>query len=647
MRLWPKTKKHGWYGPWDLMRNLKDAPENIGDAAYEHVWGVQPTVDWVRGKGKDIEQSKIGSAILSTSPSAGMSYGDEGFQAQAGLNQAQGGPSITVGQGQAGQAEQADQGIDWGGNIMSLLPILAQGASSYMQYGREEKDRERMAAAQKQADWLNFVVGRNVASPEYTPSKVSGWEKLANIGGQALQMGQQQRVQAEQGRLRDLQAKQLEGSLAGQAIERKTLEETARENRIRQQAAAKAARVELGAADVLTFGEETEPTTTMGGRQPGPPLSRGHTQREIDIYDIERAGQLKEKKLYDLQVSAQEVGLELAGLKIENQKRLAELPDTKAVLGVAAAFGALNPGLSKEEFFSSPMVINTGSGKELTPAQKTAMYATYKVAERDNALALDAAARGRRDNFQKNMKSEEIVKIRASIMRAWTMMQNGVQVGSGVGDVQLMKMLALLQDPGSVVREQEYNTLAEAVGAFEKALVIAPGLLRGDKLTDEGRARILRLGMLAYQDRMGEIDQLADAYTESELGMSMADASPEQLQLYKLASNPFRMPAIDEEKTMAIFGLLGKGSPALIRSLDRGVQDPTVAGLVPVARSKDEQELYDELMERSSAAAKSEARESWGPWAGMVPGVMPYRGPDYGVKPSFRAVGRVYPGRPY
>ena len=203
MRLWPKTKDRGWYGPWDLMQDSANLPKKLGGAAYEHIPGVQPATDWLTDRGKDFEESRVGRAILSTSPSVGVTYGDAGLQAQAGLNRAQGGPSVNFGQGQE------NQGRNWGGTLMSLLPILAQAGGTYLQLGREEKDRKRMADAQRFSDWVNIIAGRNVSTPQFTPSKVSGWEKLAKVGGQALQLGQQQRAQAEQAKLRDLQMQQV------------------------------------------------------------------------------------------------------------------------------------------------------------------------------------------------------------------------------------------------------------------------------------------------------------------------------------------------------------------------------------------------------------------------------------------------------
>ena len=223
MRLWPKTEDRGWYGPWDLMEDSSKLPKNIGKGLAK-IPGVQSVASWAKDRGEDVEESRVGSAILSTSPSVGVSYGDAGLQGQAGLNRAQGGPSVNFGQGQGGQGGQENQGRDWGGTLMSLLPILAQAGGSYLQYGREEKDRERMADAQAQANLVNLVAGSNVMSPQFTPSKVSGWEKLAKVGGQALQAGQQQRAQAEQAKLRDLQTEQVKGALEAQRAQQEMLE---------------------------------------------------------------------------------------------------------------------------------------------------------------------------------------------------------------------------------------------------------------------------------------------------------------------------------------------------------------------------------------------------------------------------------------
>jgi len=397
-----------------------------------------------------------------------------------------------------------------------------------------------------------------------------------------------------------------------------------------------------------------DPFTTQPGAESAVPVdpTAGFDSRERGIYqeELARLGneqtkREREGKLYNLQTEAARANIDLTKIKTAHQEILSKMPDTKAVLAIASSFGAVNPGLSKDEFFNSPIVAKAGAARPLTAEQELAMYATYKVAERDQNLALSKAARDRRQNFQDNMRKEEMVKARADMMRAWSMMQDGVKVGSGFGDVQLMKMLARLQDPGSVVREAEYKTLAEAVSIFEQAKVIPAGVLEGAKLTNEGRARILRLGMLAYQERMAEIDSLAEAYTASELGVPIANASPEQLQFFKLASDPFRMPPIDENKVRQL-GLVGKR--ALLSSLDRSAEEQReAAGLAPVA-DIEEQDLLRELKERTRAAAQEASRESWGPWAGMVPGQnLPYQRPQ--VTPKFGAVGRVqaYPGRPY
>ena len=673
MRFWPKTKDRGWYGPWDLMEDAAKAPKAIGKGLGK-IPGVQSVASWAKDRGEDVEESRVGSAILSTSPSVGVSYGDAGLQGQAGLNRAQGGPSVNFGQGQGGQGGQENQGRDWGGTLMSLLPVLAQAGGSYLQYGREEKDRERMADAQAQANLVNLVAGSNVMSPQFTPSKVSGWEKLAKVGGQALQAGQQQRAQADQAKLRDLQIKAAQGNLTAQADaarlrglqfgEQKALDAARSEfygaspaegadalEAWSPESAEEGARrhfddiraqdspfdreemqewVKKNAADPMTGGipQEWHPELTreeltakydadkaddiMTKRslwashyESGPGGARlqdweiqnqvqpkdlptisdinnkvdswrkkeiaaspvdptaDFSPRQKGIYGQEmarlaevQAKQGREERLYNLQVEAAQANIDLTNVRKDHQNALLTFPDTKAVLAVASAFGTIMPGLSEDEFFNSPAVMNAADNRAFTPAQKSAMFATYKTAALDRKIAMSSADQERVDKFHAKLIKEPTIRIRNDVRQAMTEMVSSFEVkgAPGLTDIQLMKLLARMQDPGSVVREAEYNTLAESIPVFDRAGIYIERFIEGDKLTEEGRQAIFKLGLEAYRNRMADVDRIASGYIESETMSQFGRSSPEYVQMFQIAANPFRLPEIEKEKLNKVLG---------------------------------------------------------------------------------------------
>lgn len=570
MRFWPKTKNRGWYGPFDLVEDVTSPVEDAASwATKDRAWA-----DWLKDKGSDIEKNPVGRAILSTSPSVGMSYGDEGLQAQAGLNQAQGGPSVTVGQGQAGQAGQADQGIDWSGKIMSLLPILAQGAGTYMQYGREEKDRERLAAAQGYADLTNIMAGRNVATPQFTPSKVGGWEKLANIGGQALQMGQQQRAQAEQGRLRELQIQAAQGSLADQATTRQAQQEEARAARIRQQALGEAARGELGAADVPTFSEEMGPTTDWEARR----ADQGYTPSDIDIFDITKAEQVRGRaeqeqtdKLNDLNMELAELRVDAAELELKDKRALAALRD-HPVLGartgrnslgvqVSSHMGAYgNAGLNFGEFWESRDMVDLenramAAGQPLTEADKRGLFAVYADKAKVQTQELNAKNLKIKTDIDKTLTDDPFIAERDTYKRGILLTisayenlkgKEGNDEAQGLSDIQAAKMLARYQDPGGVVREAEFNTIAGAVAWLQKN---DPGFLwerfsSGSRFPEEARIRILDLMVDGYGKTSQYIDATIDDFIGSHLEVIGAN-SPDEQALFKMGANWIRLPPIN------------------------------------------------------------------------------------------------------
>ena len=564
MRLWPKTDKRGWYGPFDLVEDLTSPIEKGASwATKDRAW-----TDWLKDKGSDIEKSRVGGAILSTSPSAGMTYGDEGMQFQAGLNQAQGGPSINVGQGQAdqaGQAGQADEGVNWGGLFSSLLPVLAQAGGTYMQYGREEKDRKRLEEAQRTAAIKSAFANEYIA-PEFTPSKVGGWEKLANIGGQALQMGQQQRAQAEQNRLRELQIQAAQGSLEAQRAQQEMLQ--GRGMAVQQQQA-EAQDTGPGEGDYVVGGGEVA-TVEAPRIEPTPYQAIG------------MAEEVKTQKLYDLQVQAQQVGLELTNLKLDHQRRLTDLPNIDMLLKTVKSYGAIRPDLTKEAFLSLPSVINSGEGRPFAPEEEEALWAAYQVAAQKRVGEINKADQDRIDQLSEVLGGERAVQLRVDYQRAMDAIIAGIDSKSGFGDIQALKMLARLQDPGGVVKEAEYKTMEEAAPLIERVQLMTTGdrWIKGNRLTSEGRARVLALAIEAYENTKADIDSIADRYIAAEIARPGMENKE---QMFIIASNPHRLLEYGEDKLMEAYKTVGVNSRAELSTFGA---DLVPVDLVPVAEPR-------------------------------------------------------------
>jgi hypothetical protein len=118
--------------------------------------------------------------------------------------------------------------------------------------------------------------------------------------------------------------------------------------------------------------------------------------------------------------------------------------------------------------------------------------------------------------FDTNMRQSAVTKERQDYERALGEIISGFhsvmgEDSTGAGDIAMIKALAKLQDPGSVIRETEFEILANVLGTFNKwGLYFTKGMFEGEKLTNEGRIAILELGIAAYQRRTNEINRHVD-----------------------------------------------------------------------------------------------------------------------------------------
>ena len=143
---------------------------------------------------------------------------------------------------------------------------------------------------------------------------------------------------------------------------------------------------------------------------------------------IGMAEEVKTQKLYDLQVQAQEVGLELTNLKLEHQRRLTDLPNIDMLLKTVKSYGAIRPDLTKEAFLSLPSVINSGEGRPFAPEEEEALWAAYQVAAQKRVGEINKADQDRIDQLSEVLGGERAVQLRVDYQRAMDAIIAGIDL---------------------------------------------------------------------------------------------------------------------------------------------------------------------------------------------------------------------------
>ena len=78
-----------------------------------------------------------------------------------------------------------------------------------------------------------------------------------------------------------------------------------------------------------------------------------------------------------------------------------------------------------------------------------------------------------------------------------------------------LKSFAKLTDPTTGVREEEYRTMQNALGALQKLGVnITTGMVRGDQLTPAGRKAFLNMSTNLYNAHKTNYDQAVNFYKD-------------------------------------------------------------------------------------------------------------------------------------
>lgn len=161
------------------------------------------------------------------------------------------------------------------------------------------------------------------------------------------------------------------------------------------------------------------------------------------------------------------------------------------------------------------------------------------------------------DNVRMDPDIKDFVTIRDNFDR----MQKMAKLDSGQGDLSIIFAYMKVLDPTSVVREQEYNNAAEAIGKIPQLANIPRQWKSGQKLTPAGRQGFLNAARELYKSKEGQYRRAVQMWE----GQAAAAGIPKELVLrdYTVAG-----------------GIGGTETPAGITEM---VMDPKTGGLVPKA----------------------------------------------------------------
>lgn len=98
------------------------------------------------------------------------------------------------------------------------------------------------------------------------------------------------------------------------------------------------------------------------------------------------------------------------------------------------------------------------------------------------------------------------------MQQSYQQVSKGGESASGLGDVALLFSYMKLLDPGSVVREGEFATVANAGGVGAYVMNLYNSLLSGQKLTPTLRKQILNAGERYYGEAVGNLQATNEVY---------------------------------------------------------------------------------------------------------------------------------------
>ena len=427
-----------------------------------------------------------------------------------------------------------------------LLPAAASGLGGFARNEAEERMRKAQRQARQnqiRANVINTLNPRAGAQARPVEMPKSGiLETIAKTGAQGVQAYNQAKQLADAAKTRKLQQEQAQASL-NEIGQRQADREAANIYALEQLEQQNPSSWGAGGGGFTGTGYVKPVTTTTA-------LPEGIGREQAGAYyaalQADEARRAAERRLDE--------GLELRQEQFAfQQKQAADAMAAKLRMSptelarVGAGLVAGNEDLTREEFFKLPTIMSLDGalmareGTGLTAEDKAYLWSNFNQAAAAADAALTEADRKGVSDFKNLLVKDGTLKEHSELTRALSFINNAILTGGGMADVQLMKMLARLQDPGSVVRQEEYTTLAEAIAAFERGKIKMDGWFTGNKLTDKGRSGILELAYGGYQGRMKEMNRIIDLEIASQVQQGFNEdwmqSAAERFRLPKLADS--------------------------------------------------------------------------------------------------------------
>ncbi len=149
---------------------------------------------------------------------------------------------------------------------------------------------------------------------------------------------------------------------------------------------------------------------------------------------------------------------------------------------------------------------------------------------------------GRERDTRKDYEGQDNVKNYTKVRDSYQRIRAAAQTDSGPGDIGLIFNYMKMLDPGSVVREGEFATAANAGGVGQQIINLYNQMLTGERLTPELRMQFIDAADKLYGEAVGNLERTNQRYSgvaqEWGLDPSRIVMEPDRYEPLKLGDKP-------------------------------------------------------------------------------------------------------------